>query len=555
MAFGVSPEEEAAAAAAFEEEERKRRASAPPSPILGELTAAASEPVTLTGLRQASMGGPPAVAESPKPPPAPNGPTVTSRAGGMSVDVPVPAGQDVVQTTGTGGKSRSYVEPTKEEAKLREERDKEDQNAIEAQEKRNAHAVQVAEDARIAAEQKAAILAKAEEDQKKELEAYNAEVARREQDARQETDNHAKALADWQGARQTFWARKDTADKVGAGLSLILGVFGGVNDGRNVGAERIEKAIEADSDQYKQVLEQRKQILERSRGDVKEAKADIDRRIKMLDLRTAAALDRAAAEAEARGKRLGLDEAALTSNEGILKLRQGALDRRQKYQEGLRSTVKNEQAWSKVTVTGGTGAGGLPGGGEKPLEKWSGDEKKAEGFAQRMESAYAQMQQNNYSREDMEVIQNGALQESLLPQKASAIVDRYRGTVYKRLSPEGKKRFLAEQEFARANLRRESGAAISLKEQMDEIEGVGERPGETPDTRAQKQANARGKIAATGFSSGRPLYWQNRANELAAGGGAPAGGGVPAGIPSGAVMGTYKGKRGYRFGNQFYPME
>lgn len=442
--------------------------------------------------------------------------TVTTRAGNMAVQTPLAPGGDIEQKTVRSGQTRSKVELAKGE--LEQQRKIEATNAAieENAQKARDQAVAAAEADADAAEKVRDIQATKAGDIERRTADVENEVARRTAEATKAEDDWKRALVDSENAKRTFWARQDTDTKVRAGISLLLGIVGGLTDGSNVGAERIHKAIEDDSAAFRKRAENRLAILERSKGNVEEAKRNLKWQLELVDLRTAAALDSAASQAVARAKRLGIQDAEIAGNQKILDLRNEAQTLKQKWLEGQRTKVESEYSQSRVVTDAGPGGGA----GDKPLAKWSQGEKDADGFAQRMHRASQDMDRYRYTPSDISAIQNAMLMEQTLPKGAMAVKNRFLGTVFERLSPEGKKRFLAEQDFARAVLRKESGAAIGIQEQQAEIEGLGERPGDTPDTLAQKRQQRLGRVQAVGTSSGRPGYWSQ---QVAAQPGGPAG--------------------------------
>lgn len=447
--------------------------------------------------------------------PAAPGPTITTHVGGVSMEQPIGPG-GVTQKT-SGGTTTTRTMQTPGEKKLEAKQDE-----IDAETLRNAEAAKVAGHTRAiteaAAADKAAELAQQRNEQTQAaMDMANKEIATRQAIVDKNDSDWQKAALESTESRNTFWARQSTGMKVRSGISLILGIVGGMTDGSNVGAQYINKAIDQDAEDFKQRAANKLAILEKSKGNVEEARKRLKDQIDQIEIRKAAALDAAATQAEANGRRLGIDESEIKGNQGILDLRAAANDKRMKYQQDLRTKVTSESA---RTIT--TGAEGMSGGADKPAQKWSGDEKKAEGFAQRMAKASEDMDRYSYTPDDLSVLKNQTAIESVGGKKGTAVNDWLRGNVFQRLSPEGKKRFLAEQEFARANLRRESGAAIGLAEQEQEIEGVGARPGDTPETLAQKRAQRMNKIGAVGISSGRPDFWQKQVQQMG-GGGAPAG--------------------------------
>jgi hypothetical protein len=248
------------------------------------------------------------------------------------------------------------------------EREKAIQGALDKNEQEQEHLVLKAAEqehakaqaATMAADARAALKAKQAEELKKELAAHDAAVQHRIDLAAAEDAKYRQQLADFNNERNGFWATRTTPQKVAANIALILGIFGGAKDGSNVGADRIKQAIDEDTAERRKRLEAQLGILERSRADVTATKQDLRRRIEALDLRSAAALEAAAAQAEARGKRIGIPDADIAANQAILKLRNDALVLRQRWEQGVSPTVRDEMALNrfKQRPAGGGGGGG-----------------------------------------------------------------------------------------------------------------------------------------------------------------------------------------------------
>lgn len=466
---------------------------------------------------------------------------------------PAPGGLETVSATSSGGTRRTTVELKPEEIEEQKKREALTEQAIAAKREETLVNAAKATAEELSAKEKLALQLKRQDETNDEIKAAEADVAQRKAAADAEEAKEKQLLADFYNPKNGYWNRADTMTKVRGGLALILGFFGGANDGSNVGAERIKEAVAEDVATRRQQIEDQRKIVERARGDVQGAKDNLKWRLDVLDLKYAVGLEAAASQAESRLKALGVPEAQIAGNQGILELRRTAADTRVKWLEGQRTQVEAHRAWSKVQqARNPAGAAG-----DKPIDQWSGPEKQAEGFAQRLESSYQAMQKHQYTPADVQAIKNAAFHEKVLPKAANAIRERLGGTLFEKLSPSGKQRFLAEQEFAKANLRRESGATIGVEEMLTEVRDIGQMPGETPETAAQKQQNALRRIASTGISSGRPMYWQNRAAQMAVmpASSNPATAGRT--LPSGAVAGVDRktGKRGYMFNGQFYATE
>jgi hypothetical protein len=473
-------------------------------------------------------------------------PLITQRGpGGTSVQLPLTGGTELEQSTSRGSTTRSSRTVSKEERQAQADQEAVAREQVKNAEEKKKVLIDAAREEQTSKDALQAVAAAKQQDADQRLQAYEAEIKRRQSIADQTETEYKAQLQDFQQTdpRKRFWAKQDTGEKLTAGLSMLLGIVGGLKDGTNVGAERILKAIDADTARAREVLEAKERMVDRTRGDVTTAKNDIARHKDLIDLRSAVAKERVLAEADARAAKLGIPKAAIEGNEGILKIRESAAADRLKLEQSRATQVQNEQSWSRVS----TNAGGGPAGQDKPLAKWSGAEKEAEGFAQRMHSAAQQMDQFKYNPRDLALIRREAGFEGSLGPKANAVRQFITGRLFEQLSPEGKKRWVAEQEFARANLRRESGAAISIGETLAETESVGERPGDTPETLGMKKQQRALKVRATGIASGRPTYWDGITRETAT----QAAVGAP---PAGARPGKVNGKPAWIFPDNTYEL-
>lgn len=312
-------------------------------------------------LNRPTGGGPVRAAA---PPPAQGGPTITQRGpGGTSIEMPL-GSSDIDQSTSRGSKSTSKRGVSKAEREAEADltgvrfdqvnnAEQQKQNLIDA-----AKADQVKQDAL------QVVAAAKEKDTNDRLAGYEAEIKRREAIANQTEAEYKAQLQDFQQTdpKKRFWAKQDTTEKVTAGLSMLLGIVGGLNDGSNVGAERILKAIDADTARAKDVLEAKERMVERTRGDVTTAKDDISRHKSLIDLRSAVAKERVVAEAEQRAARLGIPKAEVEGNAGMLLIRESAANDRLKLEKDRAAQVNYEQSWSRVTTNanGGLGPNGKP---------------------------------------------------------------------------------------------------------------------------------------------------------------------------------------------------
>jgi hypothetical protein len=300
------------------------------------------------------------------PSPGAQTPTLTSHVGNTSVVQPINSGENLVQKTSGGTtvtRSRAGAEERGVERQIEEIDKAKEENARQAVEAGQRRAIEEA----AAADQQAQIQADKAARITAAIDVGEQEIARREAIANDAEQTWKKAALDSTESRNTFWARQDTPYKLRAGVSLLLGLVGGLTDGSNVGAQRIHAAIEADAARFKDKLDMQEKILERSKGDVTAARQKILEQKQLIDIRSAAALDSVAAQAEARARRLGIDEAQIKGNAGILSLREAATEKKQKWLEGQRDKVMIESART-VSTGAGNGSGGI---GKPPTEAQS----------------------------------------------------------------------------------------------------------------------------------------------------------------------------------------
>ena len=297
---------------------------------------------------------PAARAGAPAPMPA-GGPMVTTRMGGTTVEQPLPPSGEVSQRSSSGSKSTSRVEETKKEKELVEQQAALDQRAEEQKieegnalvkraeiDKQNADlaAASVAEQNRITQEQIA---------EKQKL--YEAAKAK-------ETEAELAQRQEMKAQPSRRFADRSTSDKITGGIALLLGFFGGGSDGSNVGADAILAAHAKDVQAWQQRLENHATLLKNSRANTADVQAKLQETIQIAGIREIAALEETVAQAEAKLKAIGVDEASIQGNAGIVKLKQAILDKRLAREEGLRATVESQSAWNNTRTTGGAGSAG-----------------------------------------------------------------------------------------------------------------------------------------------------------------------------------------------------
>jgi hypothetical protein len=341
----------------------------PPSaaPVAVEPTGIELPPVgapvqPLTGLREAAAGGPPATVAPPASAPAPIDPAALPPVDTATMD---PFGGPKTVKTGKGGTTREYIEPTADTAKIQADRaallEKEKAAVVEAtaQAKRKAEA----EASTAAIDLQTRKVQAAERALKEHDEQVKIDQAQARYNADQ--NEHRRLLRDFYNPKNGYWARLSTPQQIAGGLSLLLGAFGSGSDGRNVGAEKIGEAMDADTATRRQQITDQLKLIDMSKADVSTARSNLEHALNGLDLRHATALEATAAEGRARLKRMGVSDAEIAGNKELLALDNAALDKREAHDKLVSAKVRKESEWSSVTTSGaaGTGTGGKGGAG------------------------------------------------------------------------------------------------------------------------------------------------------------------------------------------------
>lgn len=292
--------------------------------------------------------------DMPRPPSPSPGATMTTRAGPVSVQTPIAPGADLSQSTSRGGKTTSQRQVSAEEV--------EHQKKIADLEKKSLEEAELIDRERAAKANSEAVVAAARDaDTQWQLNQHEAEIQKRQAAADAADQEYRRDYKEWRrDPKKRFWANKDTGDTLSAGVSLLLGLVGGLSDGSNVGAERIEKAIDAEETKYRQIVDDSLAILNRSKGDVEKAKASWNQKKELIDVKYASILGSIVADADARARRLGISEEEMLKNPGRQKLLEAQAARQQKWFESTSANVQNEQAWSRMNAGTGTGANGKP---------------------------------------------------------------------------------------------------------------------------------------------------------------------------------------------------
>lgn len=300
--------------------------------------------------------------EPPRPPASPMpGVTLTDRSGGLDTTVVAGTGEPVVKSQSVTTMERTGKAATAGEKDIQKEALEEEKKALKVAEQRGEVERKRAEVDAVNANYGAALKEVQDAERKEALRKQEETYKDLKAKADQEYESYRKDAEDTQKGLTSdgWWSTRSTGQKIAAGIAMIAGVIGGMQDGSNVGVDAVNAAMEKDFANQRERLALRKENVAKLKGDKTEFIAEADRALKALDLKHAGALDSAAAKAEALMRQMGVPDAEIKKNEAIANLRKQALDRRQKYEEGLRQDVfKPITTTTRVKLDGGAAGGG-----------------------------------------------------------------------------------------------------------------------------------------------------------------------------------------------------
>lgn len=440
-----------------------------------------SEAADIAALPTRPVDNPELINPFPEPPaPAPVAPPTVAPVVVPTLAPPAPVSVKPADVQATGQAER---QANQEVAKLEEEQAK-----IAGQQTK----------AKVAAEASSAgDVAKLREAQTKELADWSAKADQRDA---QLWEAHVAARKALEGKRvEDYWSSKSTGQKVAAGIALAFGAFGaglsaagGVNTG-NMAAKQLMDAIELDYQRQVKNIDLLAGAVERTRGDVTMGAQRRKDELARIDARHGAALRAVEASAVAKLKALGLNDAAIASNANLIAIRKKIADDDAKKARTIftdtQEAIKTEIAQEKVAqekaeaplkreklrgdIEEGKASTALKRAtaaalGSKPPSEF---ESKEAAFAERMTKDYQDLRSvPPMSEQGRETIRKYAAVEAMLEANPKINVGATilgRGTLESQLSPNDRKAFQAGRRLAAAQLRGESGAAISTGEYVN----------------------------------------------------------------------------------------
>jgi hypothetical protein len=322
-----------------------------------------------------------------------------------------------------------------------------------------------------------------------------------------DAENQAKDMVDIQTARdeaknfkfQDYWADKSTGNKLLAAFSVGLGAFGGAISGsnQNYALDIVNKTIDRDYQMQRDKLEQ---LNKNTEGVVQGA--NMNRQVRAdalarLDASFAGKLDNTAAMFEQKLLSFGVPAAEIANNKIINEIKGKANEAAQRAAEGKRSVRETEKINETKIIEGKVIEG------QKPQQVTEG-QAKARGFASRMVGALKIYdKEGGVSPEAVDAIrkykqQNSILSESVIPGvgKVSQLMMKPGvSPLPDGISEKDKRAYLALEEFARANLRKESGAAIGVDEMQSELDQYLPSKEDDQTTRKQRRGVMSAKLA------------------------------------------------------------
>lgn len=354
---------------------------------------------------------------------------------------------------------------------------------------------------------------------------------------------------------ESYWADKTTGDKVIAGIALAFGALGagltgfaGKSTG-NLAAEQLNRNIDAHFARERQRIERLKDSVAMARTGILDARQAKNELLDDTDATELAAWKAVEARGVASMKAQGVPTAEIAAHKGILdaQLKQQAIhDAKQRQTEQdaiaaekhraemarMAAQTRLDDARAAALLRKGTGKPGAKGGKAGPWTPGSGKanpefrsevtgkpatdmERDADAYASRMSEQLGIIKSlptpGNLDREQFRKFVAEQVQAEASP-GIDLLSKRLglRKTLEQRLSPEGRAYFQALTEFTAANLRKESGAAISAKEYQDAFQRFGAQLGDSAADNKRKISAAEGAAMDAGQRSFRPTYHKGK---------------------------------------------
>jgi hypothetical protein len=315
-----------------------------------------------------------------------------------------------------------------------------------------------------------------------------------------------------------FYADKSTFARVASALMVGLGQYAAtISGGPNTAWNILQDSMNRHQAKERDRLAKQKDMVELASRD--QATAERRREYAELELRNQkiALLEDFKRQREVRMAKYGATEEMIKGDALLNRIEKERADEDLRLQAGLRKqvTVDNSaQNQLKLRVGLAQATKGRP---DKPIADADATERKADGFLIRATNEVKNLQAiKPYNPQDQKHIERwrervSTTAPTTAEQFYSAIAS-LDGDVVKDLSPEGKKRFLAEKNYARSILRPESGAVIGGGEYADLLGGVQRFSSDTPELAQQKAQRTRVDLEGLAIQSYRPGYWNSVLN-------------------------------------------
>lgn len=323
----------------------------------------------------------------------------------------------------------------------------------------------------------------------------------------------------------SYWEDKGTGTKVLAALMVGINEFAtrlAGKGGTNTALQIINKAVDDDAR-----LKERRLRAELDQLGIKGAEAAERFQYGLVEIQNAKAglLDRLIQERAVRLAKKGVGEAEIKADA----ITAGLESRKAATELGIeqslrhhvqRTTTSDNSLQQQIRLQAATAGTASP---DKSIADAKDPERNADKYTQRAVSELQRLKQTKpYAEPDMRKIE--AWRARLAAETSQTTVEKFLGNLHavngdllKRLSPDGRKRFLAEQALAESILRPDSGAAISAPEYIDKISGFQASRGDTPESLQQKADRAVTAVASIAGQSYRPGYWYQQLRGVSAG--------------------------------------
>jgi hypothetical protein len=315
-----------------------------------------------------------------------------------------------------------------------------------------------------------------------------------------------------------FYADKSTFSQVAAALMVGLGQYAAtISGGPNTAWNILQDSMNRHQAKERDRLAKQKDMVELAGRD--QATAERRREYAELELRNQkiALLEDFKRQRETRMAKFGATEEMIKGDALLNRIEKERADEDLRLQAGLRKQVTvDNSAQNQLKLRVGL-AQATKGRSDKPIADADATERKADGFLIRATNEVKNLQgAKPYNAQDQKHIERwrervSTTAPTTAEQFYSAIAS-LDGDVVKDLSPEGRKRFLAEKNYARSILRPESGAVIGGGEYADLLGGVQRFSSDTPELAGQKAQRVRVDLEGLAIQSYRPGYWNSVLN-------------------------------------------